>query len=374
LKRIRSTGLSVLLGATVASRAFAASEPDNPQAQSFFRVGAQAYDSGDYDSAILAFREAYAHAPRTGLLFSLGLSYRNRFFAAGNRDDLEQAIACFRDYLARAPQGGRHREAVDALSALVPLENPQATAAAPDEQRPDVRAHTLLMVSSLTPSIAIDVDGSRADHVPVVVEVTPGRHVVRGHAPGYRDEERRVDILAGSSLALNLDLSLLPSYLRVLAPPDTTVLVDRRFEGNPSTPLVLAAGRHEVVVLKRGFDTASRVVTLKPGEHRSVAITLDTSSQRRLAYVSFTLGAVAAVTAAVFGGLSWSEDAKASSLHDTAQTRNLTTAEFGSYNDAVAARNRFRVFTLVSASVAVTFGGVGLGLYALETPELSAAR
>lgn len=86
------------------------------------------------------------------------------------------------------------------------------------------------------------------------------------------------------------------------------------------------------------------------------------------------LGAAAAVTAAVFGALSWSEDSKASSLHDTTRTRNLTRAEFNSYNDAVSARNRFRTMGIVSASVAVTFGGVGLALYALDTPDLSPAR
>jgi hypothetical protein len=74
-----TTALCVLLAvATTSSRALAEDEPDNPEAKSFFRVGAQAYDAGDYDRAILAFREAYAHAARPGLLFSLGPCYRNR--------------------------------------------------------------------------------------------------------------------------------------------------------------------------------------------------------------------------------------------------------------------------------------------------------
>ncbi len=369
------TALFILLAvATASSPARAEDEPDNPEAKSFFRVGAQAYDAGDYDSAILAFREAYAHAARPGLLFSLGLCYRNRYFARGNRDDLEQAIDSFRQYLALAPQGGRRKEAVDALSALVPLETQGTTSGPASPAGLEVHGPTRLMVSSTTPSIALEVDGTRAPRVPAVVEVTPGPHVVRGHATDYRDEERRVDIPAGSSLALNLDLQLLPSYLQVLAPSGATVLIDRRFEGNASALVALAAGKHEVAVLKRGYDSSFRVITLKPGEQRSLDMPIETSTQRKLAYGSFAVGIAAAVTAAVFGGLSWSASAKASSLHDTAQTRNLSHSEFTSYNDAIAARDRFRVVSLVSTAVGVTFGGVGLGLYVLDTPELAPAH
>ena len=372
--RVSVGALCTLLAWAQASTAApppAATEPDNPEAQSFFRFGAQAYDAGDYDHAILAFREAYTHAPRSGLLFSLGLAYRNRYFASGKPEDLEQAITSLRSYLANAPQGTRRKEALDALSALVPLTGPPKGTESAAPARPEDRAPTLLMVSSLTPSIALDVDTARAPRVPAVIDVTPGRHVVRGHAPGYRDEQRTVDIVGGTSLALNLDLELLPSFLRVVAPPGTSVLIDRRYEvAAATTPLALAPGQHEVVLLRRGYDAARRVVTLLPGERRTLALDLHTSTQRSLAYGSFAVGAATLTAAAVLAGLAWSKDSTASSIRDRAATRNLTQGELRSYDDALDARNRLRVASLVTASVGFAFGATGLGLFLLDSPEL----
>jgi tetratricopeptide repeat protein len=54
------------------------------------------HDAGDYTSAIAAFTQAYAMAPRPALLFNLAQAYRLR----GNCDD---AALMYRRYLATAP-------------------------------------------------------------------------------------------------------------------------------------------------------------------------------------------------------------------------------------------------------------------------------
>jgi len=76
---------------------------------------------------------------------------------------------------------------------------------------------------------------------------------------------------------------------------------------------------------------------------------------------------------AVFG-LAWSDDTTASDLRDAARTRNLTQSELGSYNGALAERNRFRVASPVSATAGLTFGAIGLGLYVVDTRELLPGR
>ena len=53
-------------------------------ARAFFEIGAQAYDRGDYDGALEAFKEAYARAARPGLLFSMAQAHRRAFFAGND--------------------------------------------------------------------------------------------------------------------------------------------------------------------------------------------------------------------------------------------------------------------------------------------------
>ena len=67
-----------------------------PRARALAVQGRAFHDAGDYNHAIIAFKEAYVMAPSAGLLFNLAQAYR----LAGNCDD---AALMYRRYIATGP-------------------------------------------------------------------------------------------------------------------------------------------------------------------------------------------------------------------------------------------------------------------------------
>jgi len=105
---LKRAWLPALLAASLLTRAPALAQEDaTAQAKTLFNAGAQAYERTQYTAAIQAFEQAYKLAPRPGILFSTAQAYRRRYIVDRRPEDLSIAIARYREYLDKVPQGGR---------------------------------------------------------------------------------------------------------------------------------------------------------------------------------------------------------------------------------------------------------------------------
>src|SRR5262245_32080015 len=90
------------------------------EARVYFDAGRQAYEKGDYLTAIRSFEHAYERLPRPEIAFSLAQSHRKQFIVDGDTAKLRRAVELYRRYLDEVPQGGRREDAVQNLGELQP--------------------------------------------------------------------------------------------------------------------------------------------------------------------------------------------------------------------------------------------------------------
>jgi tetratricopeptide (TPR) repeat protein len=214
-------GLLIALAAADARRAPA--QPNgraaSDEARRHRQAGYDAYDMGDYDTAIGEFEQAYRLENDPRLLYNLGLAYRKRHQVSGDRRDLLRARDGFRHFLAMArpddPRFAADRQWLDkarTLAAQYAEEIDRTLSAAPARRhrpsRPPAIVHprrprrvlagTLLVVGavaavgSATTGVLAWRDSARADDL-----ASDGDHV------GANDAGDRA-----SSLALASDIML----------------------------------------------------------------------------------------------------------------------------------------------------------------------
>jgi tetratricopeptide (TPR) repeat protein len=109
----------------VAGRAYSAEPP--PEAKRHADACVRAYDLAEYERAIKECKSAYEIYPAALLLFSIGQAYRKL-------GDNEKALAFYRSYLAKAPNGSQRKVAEDQVAQLTALiESAERTRNAPPD-------------------------------------------------------------------------------------------------------------------------------------------------------------------------------------------------------------------------------------------------
>src|SRR5215468_9565992 len=176
---MRRALVALLCAATAAAQEQPADEKTTvEEARVYFDAGRQAYERGDYVTAIRSFEHAYEKVPRPEIAFSLAQAYRKQFIVDGDTAKLRRAVELYRRYLDEVPQGGRREDAVQNLGELQPqlqrLDALQAAAAPPPAPPPP----TQLMVMSPVAGAFVAIDDSPLTAAPVTREVAAGRHRV----------------------------------------------------------------------------------------------------------------------------------------------------------------------------------------------------
>ena len=318
--RIVSALLSFAL-ATALSVPVAAAGDDAAQieqAKMLFNAGAQAYEAGRFATAVQAFQQAYAIAPRPAILFSMAQAERKAYYVDKRPQDLRNAITHYHAYLDQVPTGGRRGDAADALAELEPIAARLSPAegsvqpAAPAEQK------TRLMVTSQTSGAKAALDGGAPEDVPLIEEVSPGKHHVRIWADGYFDEERDAIAAQGSLAAIDVPLREKPALLSVTLDTRASIAVDGRpMATTPlAQPLEVPSGTHVVTITKNGYKAFSREVTLAHGGSATIAAKLEHSGQRTAAWIVLGTAGAAAIAGGVFTGLAFIEQSNAQSVLD----------------------------------------------------------
>jgi len=349
---------------------------DNPTARQFFEIGAQAYAKGQYVLAIDAFEQAYTLTERPGLLFSLAQANQRQFRISGDEKYLARAIDCYRKYLERVTEGGRHAEAQQQLTSLLAVTerlHPGSTGSATPSARTQIFGRLLL--SSSTPNARLTVNGEPVESLPSALELPADNYKIVAEAAGFERKEQELKITAGSSVPLNMELVPLPSRFKLRGPAGAEVLLDGRPLGwLPLGEAQAPPGEHWLAVRSPGRATRDVRVRLQRGQTTEVTVELETTFQRKMAWTSAGLGAAAALSA---GGLALAalvHDQKAEGLEERRQKGELTLLEARSLNSHVEARNDFKTAALVTGLGSAALLGAAAVLYFADTPALPASR
>lgn len=367
--------LAFTLATSLAGAATAAGEDaaQIEQAKMLFDAGAQAYEAGRFGTAVQAFQQAYALAPRPAILFSMAQAERKSYYVDKRPQDLRNAIAHYHAYLDQVPTGGRRGDAADALAELEPIASrlspadaSASQAAAPAEQK------TRIMVTSQTSGARATVDGGAPEDVPLIAEVTPGKHHVHVWADGYFDEQRDALAAQGSLAAIDVPLREKPALLTVVLGDKATVAVDGRpLATTPlAQPLELPSGTHVVTITKNGYEAFSREVTLAHGGSATIDAKLEHSAQRTGAWILLGTAGAAAIAGGVFTGLAFAEQSNAQTILDAKGSGNIPSSDVPSYKSAVDARDSWRTAAIASFGGAAGLLLVGGALYLFDQPHV----
>lgn len=342
------------------------------QASAFFDAGAAAYKTGQYLVAAEAFLEANEIAPSPALLFSAAQSYRRQFLAEPKAGTLRRAIGLYRDYLKRDPAPKRREDAMQALAALMPLEVRFGDVADPNE--PPKKPATRLLLSAPADGAQVSVDGGPFVRAPFVAQVQPGPHTVKVRAPGYEEEQLAVQAVPNELVPRHVVLRPKPARLVVTGTGGAHVAVDGQLRATlpMAAPLAIDPGAHFVTVSMSGHEPFGEVVELQRDGTMQLAARLRTTRQRVAAWTTIAVGAAGAVTGGVLGGVALMRQSDAATLADKRQTTPLQPAERDSYNSAVKARDDFARAAAITGGVSVLALAVGVGMFALDKPELVA--
>lgn len=369
--------LAFLVAATTALASHAALAADDvDQAKALFNAGAQAYAATRYQDAVQSFQAAYKKAPRPAILFSLAQAYRRLYVVDRRPEALKEAMANYRRYLADVPQGGRRADAAEALSELeviaarIEPSEPAVTAVAPPVEPGEIKLRTRINVTSPTAEARVSVDGGALTEVPLLQEVSPGKHRIKIVANGYVDEERELLAVEGEVTGFDRELRERPARIEIRAPAGAQVMLDGRLVGTaPLAPIEAAPGRRFLAVTMNGYQPFSRDLSLKRGQRRAVQVKFSMSLQRKLSYGLFVTGGLSTVAGVVTMIKALSEQEKAQKLWDQRESRGISEAELGQYDQHLSNRDQFRIFTTSLAGAAVTLTLGGFVFYTLDTPS-----
>ena len=360
------------LAAPALALAPAAPSASVAQAGDFFDAGAEAYKAGQYMVAAEAFLRANELSPSASLLFSAAQAYRRQYLADPQPSTLRRAVGLYRDYLRIDPNAKRREDAMQALAALVPFEARFVQEAPAESAEPQAASGTRLLLSCPAEGAEVSVDGGPFILAPSVFKVKPGPHRVRVRAEGYEAQELAVDAIAAELVPRHVVLHPLPARLLVTGTSGALVSVD----GQPRATLPLAAplsvepGAHFVSITLSGHEPEGQVVELRRDATTAMAAPLRLTQRRVAAWSTLSVGAAGIVAGGVLAGFALARQSTATNLHDQQAGGSLSLTQANQYNAALGARDDFTHAAEVAGGVGLITLATGLGLFALDRPEI----
>lgn len=346
-----------------------ASAADLAKAKSVFISGGRAYDAGNYETALQLFEQAYALAQRDSIVLAMGQTHRKLYTSTSDVGHLEKAEALLTRYLASAKDGAPKVEGQKLLEEvqLLRASRPQS-AGTPASALPTSTARTGLYLDSEVPNLVLRIDGGPPRSPPLDIEATPGKHVVKASAPGFRDKEVSVLVVPSQVEPLTIELDPLPGQLLLDGADGGDVYVDGSLVGTYplSAGLSVPPGDHFVSVTRSGTKSFGQMVSIGRGEKKRVDVDLGATTQRGLSYAVITTGAIGLTAAGVFFGAALVNESTAADIEDQRVRRSITPDDLDRYDRA---RGRRDDFSSVGTAFAIGGGAVllvGLGMFVFD--------
>ncbi|MFO0593060.1 MAG: PEGA domain-containing protein [Polyangiaceae bacterium] len=352
------------------SRIQAAEPAESTTAKTYYDAGVQAYSAGRYAVAVEAFTAAYDLANKPTLLFSLAQAERRQYTVSRDAKTLRSAIAHFRKYLDEVKEGGRRADAVEALGELSAVAARVDPATAPengDKPPPTSR----ILITTEAKGATVYLDGAAHAESPVVEQVAPGAHTVRVTAPGCVDEVRQVVTVEGTILPLEITLRERPSFVAVMAPVGSKVMLDGRAAGESplDQDIQVTSGAHVVAVTKPGRTPYQERLFVTAGETLPVRVTLKLTPQRISSYAIFASAGVSILAGGALGLVAFDAESTAKQILSTASQRSLSQPELDTYNGALERRDDSRVASLSLLGAGAALGLTAAALYLFDNAE-----
>jgi len=266
---VPAAALAVCLSAPAVSAQEAATTATTPPAEpdqatrdaasGHFRAGRDAFNAGDFETALTEFRAADVLIPA-----NRALSYIGQCLHKLNRQI--EALQTFRRYveLYGEPATDRDRTALQEVKDWI-------------EELEDVVGK--VQVSVALSGATVLVDGQIVGNAPLTgpVEVVQGPHTFRAEMEGYRAAEETLTVASGQQTTI----TLIPTPLQTTATVNLSANVPgaaATLDGSPLGALPFAgdveAGVHQLEVTAEGYETARLSITLQAGQPFSRAVEL----------------------------------------------------------------------------------------------------
>lgn len=358
---------------------------DRAKAEQYFRAGAQAFKNQSFAAAAEQFELAYREMPLPEIAFSTAQAYRRQYLIEPKPEYVKRAVELYRLYLSRVKKGGRTGDASDGLYEMereLDRLTAQGTRIGELVARPATRLAVSVGIAGenraapndLSVLPATDTSGVHAtlDGKPVElfvpVDVTPEVHVVKVTAAGYFPLQVERRVVEGATELVEVELKPEPAHLAIETEGGAQIAID----GRPSAPVSeVVAGKHVVVVTRRGREPVVRELELGRGETKKLEVSLGYTGKRRM--LPWLVGGAGAF--AVLSGLSvlgaLSEDGKMSSLASTYRTSGFTVDQLAEYRSDAQRRDDLRSSSYVLGGVAVAVGLAAAAVYYLDNPQPS---
>lgn len=336
-------------------------QQDVDEAFTLFKSGHAAFGEQRFAEAIEFFAEAYRHAPRANLLYSVGQAHKKLYEAELDPKQRRFAILRYAQYLQVAPTG---EFAVDVSRYMTSL-MAQAELAVPVNSAPVTR----IMVSTSVENAWMQIDDGEKMPAPGVAFVEPGRRRVAVGAEGHATTTRTIEATEGALSVVDSELPVLPAELVIRGPKGATVSVDGRRVGRLplGRTVVVAPGIHFVAVTRNGDAAYTRQLEVGPDETVRVDATLRKSTQRILSYSMLGAGGASLIASAVTLGLSLDAQAEAKDLENAV---GLQGEGYQRYLDQIERRNGFRATSIATGAVGAGLLVTGAVLFVLDRPQI----
>jgi hypothetical protein len=173
-------------------------------------------------------------------------------------------------------------------------------------------------------------------------------------------------------VASQVPSGVVPAKLAVTAPAGAEIHVDGVLVGNaPLASEILAdPGPHQIGVVLDGHAPSLNRVVLERGKTRALEVDLETTAQRKAAWVLIGFGGAGVAAGIVLGALAVVEQRRADDLARESGSSGLDPERFDEFTAAAEARDRYRVGSGVAAGSGIVLFVTGALLYAFDEAVL----
>ena len=161
---------------------------------------------------------------------------------------------------------------------------------------PAVKKATVSVAVTGAPGASVVIDGIDMGQAPFKGEVVAGRHTFEARAPGFVPARQTTDVVYKEPLNIALDLAVErhEGHLRIESTPaEATIEIDGRVVGSGTWEGPLAAGGHQLIVKRSGFQTYTSEISVSDDQSRDVSATL--VKEKGSNWVAWTIGTVLVV-------------------------------------------------------------------------------
>ena len=364
--------------------AVAHADDERARAKSYYQAGVKAYAAQNFAAAAADFDEAYKAVPVPEVAFSAAQAYRRLYRVDPKPEYVARSVELYKAYLDKVKQGGRVGDAADSLGEMqheldrlggagkVTISRAEHTRLGVNVAITD-RSDTGAMkevgdaTGELVKGLAVTLDGKPVEAF-TLVDVEAGEHAVAVSAEGYFPAQRTARAVSGASDLVDLELRPRPATLAVATEDGAAVSVDGRIAEVP-TRIEVPAGKHFVLVTRRGREPFARELTVTRGQVVAIQAPLAHTQKRKiLPFAIGTAGVLGAFTVlSGIGALTASSDAD--KLLTKIRAGGALPADADAYDAKVKRRDELVTATWALGVSTAVVTAIALGLYYFDTPS-----